>query len=166
MLRSTAMASNKLMWRNDRPWIRAQWIAGAVAAIGMTLSLYFAKFEFGKGFETGDQVKFWQAVVLCTWILGPPLWFWLEYFAFFERTPGLPTDAWERFKYGQEQSAKIWLALITVLLGLYFGKDFTHESSDSKSIQEIVFDRTMPPPGQITSPASKGTKKTKGALAR
>ena len=28
------------------------------------------------------------------------------------------------FKYGQDVSSKIWLAVSTVLLALYFGKDF------------------------------------------
>jgi len=30
---------------------------------------------------------------------------------------------WDNFKYGQEVSSKIWLALVTALTILYFGKD-------------------------------------------
>jgi hypothetical protein len=60
------------------------------------------------------------------WILLAPMWFWFEYFFLFqdETKSGVKL---EEFKHGQDQSAKIWLALVTVLAGLYFGKDLVRE---------------------------------------
>src|SRR5262249_6686731 len=46
----------------------------------------------------------------------------------------------EEFKHGQDQSAKIWLALVSVLAGLYFGKD-------------LVRDEPTPPPTPVSTPA-------------
>lgn len=34
-------------------------------------------------------------------------------------------EMFDRFKYGQEVASKTWLALVTLLTGLYFGKDFS-----------------------------------------
>lgn len=123
------------MWANDKPWIRAQRIMGTLAAIGAIVSLCFGLFGFGIGFDKDNPVKVWQAVILAFWVLTPPLWFWLEYFFFFKDTPCGDRGDFDMFKHGQDQAAKIWLALITVLLGLYFGKDLTRESTPSKSNQ-------------------------------
>ena len=61
-------------------------------------------------------------VVLAAWIVLPPVWFWAEYFLVY-RSGHYPGESLDEFKYGQDQAARIWLALITALLGLYFGKD-------------------------------------------
>ena len=121
------------MWANDKPWIRAQRIMGTLAALGAILSLCFGRLGFGIGFDKDNPVKVWQAGILAFWVLAPPLWFWLEYFFFFKDTPCGDRGAFDMFKHGQDQAAKIWLALITVLLGLYFGKDLTRESTPSKT---------------------------------
>jgi hypothetical protein len=73
---------------------------------------------------TGKQ----KAALLLFWVLVPPVWFWFEYFFLYRYDPlTLPNgDAkpdWDNFKYGQDLSAKIWLALVTALTILYFGKD-------------------------------------------
>jgi hypothetical protein len=57
------------------------------------------------------------------------IWSWIEYFVLYDsEKPQLKPDS-EKFNYGQDRTAKIWLALVTVLLGLYFGKDFARESA-------------------------------------
>jgi hypothetical protein len=92
----------------------------AVATVLGLASLVFARWGFGKKFDPHNKVKLIQAVVLCCWILGPPLWFLFQW-VFYE--PVTQFD-FEHMKYGQELASKAWLALVTVLFGLYFGKDF------------------------------------------
>jgi hypothetical protein len=69
-----------------------------------------------------------QAVVLMAWLVIPPIFFWFEYFGIYRPRQGYksgdaPPADWEMFKYAQDISAKIWLAISTTLLILYFGKD-------------------------------------------
>jgi hypothetical protein len=70
----------------------------------------------------------WEAVVLAAWIVIPPLFFWIEYFGIYRKSRNYQYKApqppdWEMFKYSQDVSAKVWIAVTTVLLVLYFGKD-------------------------------------------
>jgi hypothetical protein len=91
-------------------------------------------------FSYDDGVRVWQAIVLGVWIIVPPVWFWYEYFYLFKRTKDFkqPQD-FERFKYGQEQSAKIWLALVTVLIALYFGPNLLgHEKTSPCTAPQVV----------------------------
>jgi hypothetical protein len=60
--------------------------------------------------------------VLVFWILAPFAWFWLEYFGIY-RYRRDAKESFEYFKYAQDISSKLWLALVTVLTVLYFGKD-------------------------------------------
>ncbi|KKI98105.1 hypothetical protein [Prochlorothrix hollandica] len=68
----------------------------------------------------------WSEVVkkatLGFWVIVPPCWFWYEFCFLYERknTP-FPED-FEKFKYGQELSRNLWLAISAALLLLYFGK--------------------------------------------
>jgi hypothetical protein len=66
--------------------------------------------------------------VLGLWIMVPPIWFWYEYFFLYKDTITAKVEL-DAFKHGQDQSAKIWLALVTILAGLYFGKDLVREPS-------------------------------------
>jgi hypothetical protein len=61
---------------------------------------------------------------LVFWIAIPPAWFWLDYFGLYQYDPvGIGKLDLERFKYGQDVASKIWIALVTALTILYFGKD-------------------------------------------
>ena len=78
--------------------------------------------------KTLSVVGEWKAGILLFWVLMPPVWFWFEYFFLYRYDAlTLPNgDAkadWDSFKYGQDLSAKIWLALVTALTILFFGKD-------------------------------------------
>ena len=48
------------------------------------------------------------------WTLGPPIWFWFEYFWLF-KTFGNP-DKLEEFKHGQQVSASIWAGVIAFMI--------------------------------------------------
>jgi hypothetical protein len=94
-------------------------IVGLLAGVATIASRIFAKWGFGKHFDECRPIKTYQAIVLCVWILLPPVWFGVDYM-FFKEGPHGPFD---RFKFKQEICSKIWLALVTVLTILYFGKD-------------------------------------------
>jgi hypothetical protein len=69
-----------------------------------------------------------KAEILLFWVLAPPCWFWFEYFFLYRYDPKILPNGddkpdWDDFKYGQEVSSKIWLALVTALTILDFGKD-------------------------------------------
>ena len=61
---------------------------------------------------------------LVFWIAIPPAWFWLDYYGLYRYDPvGAGKVDLESFKYGQDVASKIWIALVTALTILYFGKD-------------------------------------------
>ena len=62
-------------------------------------------------------------VFLLFWIAIPPAWFWLDYFGLYRYDPVVGKTDLDSFKYGQDVAARIWLALVTALTILYFGKD-------------------------------------------
>lgn len=71
-----------------------------------------------------------KAILLAFWVIVPPVWFTVDYFIFFNHSRlSAGTDVFERFKYGQDLASKTWLALVTLLTGLYFGKDFSPSQS-------------------------------------
>ena len=101
-----------------KPLLRALQIVGVLLAV---LSLAFGYCGFGLPFAFTDPVKVKQALIVCFWILTPPLWFGFETWA---RSSDVEDDRqFDRLKYNQELASKIWLALVSVLLLLYFGKD-------------------------------------------
>jgi hypothetical protein len=64
--------------------------------------------------------------MLLAWTLLPPVWLWYEYWFLYlkDHRPGLPLPAdLELFKYGQDLSAKMWIAGASSVLVLYFWKD-------------------------------------------
>jgi hypothetical protein len=105
--------------------IAISWISGIVAPA----SLAFAYWGFADKFAKDSPVKVAQAIILVIWIVVPPVWFWFEFFFLYlplTRDPDRPFKmSWDEYKFAVDVSAKIWLALVTALLGLYFGKDFT-----------------------------------------
>jgi hypothetical protein len=58
-----------------------------------------------------DVVYLYGAIIV--WAVGPPVWFWVEYFAVFMRW-GIP-DKFDHFKYGQQVAAAIWAAILASL---------------------------------------------------
>jgi len=91
---------------------------------------------FGLPFNVKCPVKVAEAIVLGLWVLLPPIWFWYEYFFLYKDIPKVEREKIEEFKHGQDQSAKLWLALITVLLGLYFEKDLVKDSP--VEVQKVI----------------------------
>jgi hypothetical protein len=101
-----------------------QWIAGVFSTAALLGSLYFARYGWGQKIETGGRVKILQVIVLVAWTLLPPIWFWAEYiFLFRGAYPNEEKHKLESLKTQQDLSSKIWIAVASVLLILYFWKD-------------------------------------------
>jgi hypothetical protein len=84
----------------------------------------------------GGNLRMWKAILLAPWVIIPPLWFCMEYFYVYT-PPSLSSgvshetqmlelerkkQSFEEFKGGQENAAKVWLAIVTALAVLYFGE--------------------------------------------
>jgi hypothetical protein len=118
-----------MKWGTER--ISTQTVAGFIGGIGLVASLVVGYLGWKVALPTvrsepWDPIKIWEAIIVVAWILLPPLYFWYEYFFIFDRSDA--TEAaklkFEQFKYGQDVSSKIWIAVSSSLLILYFGKDF------------------------------------------
>jgi hypothetical protein len=102
---------------------------GWISAAALIYSLWIGYCGWGAQIHTGETwpaIKIQQAVIIIVWTLLPPIYFWAEFYAIYKpklkdktKTP----DDFDLFKYGQDVSAKIWLAVISALLALYFLKD-------------------------------------------
>jgi len=107
---------------------RVPLVAGALATLGLIGSLIVA----GYGWDTPvpkegpwPRIKILEAIIVVGWLLLPPVYFWYEYFYVYGRTRNAAARAdLESFKYGQDVASKIWIAVVSALLALYFGKDF------------------------------------------
>lgn len=74
-----------------------------------------------------------KACILAAWTVGPPIYFLFEYWRWGPRANVSPD--WEEFKYSQELAAKIWVALVSVLAILYFGKDILDQAGKAAGVQ-------------------------------
>ena len=138
---------------NSTQWGRWQmiifWVALTAAAGSIVLA--FIPKHIAEPFDAKCPIKVGQALVLSMWVLGPPLWFWFEYFFLYRKMADneIRKMKFDEYKHGVDVASKLWLALVTVLLGLYFGKDFSRTPSPSSSgtpqssvTQKIQSDRT------------------------
>jgi len=132
------------------PERRAKWQhrLGAFSGIFLVVSVALGFWEFGQGFKIGDHVKYLQAFFLSVWIVVPPIWFWWEYFYLYKSAPAPKPDL-DEFKHGQDQSSKIWLALVTVLLGMYFGHDLIREPSEKQPNPASQQNQQAPQPAPL-----------------
>ena len=87
---------------------------GLVAALTAVSSLIFGLIYPDK--TCHPLIKHW---ILAIWTLGVPLWFSIEYW-FIYRKWGIPNNL-EFFKHSQDLTAKVWLAVLAILVFLYTG---------------------------------------------
>jgi hypothetical protein len=107
---------------------RYAWV-GAITVAAVTATAILAYCGWGETIEVGKPtcpVKVAQVIVLVAWTVVPPIWFWYEYWfiylkghRFEDRVP----ENFELFKYGQDVSAKIWLAIVSATFVIFFWKD-------------------------------------------
>ena len=104
-------------------------IAGFIATLALVPSLWLAHCGWSKNLpksgEPWDWTKIAQVIVAIAWTVLPPIWFWYEYFFIYRKghADGTQPPDFDMFKYGQDVSAKIWLAVVAALFVLYFHKD-------------------------------------------
>ncbi len=70
-------------------------------------------------FSWSDDIK---KALMGFWIIVPPLWLWFEFCYLYERGITPFANDFEKYKYSQELSKNLWLAISAILLLLYFGK--------------------------------------------
>jgi hypothetical protein len=69
--------------------------------------------------KTADAHPRWDMLNICVlafWTLGPPIWFWTDWYRFPTKLIG--SRKWESMIHGHEVSRNIWLALVVVLAAL------------------------------------------------
>jgi len=105
-----------------------QRITGTMAVLALIGSLWVGYAGWGVPVPKDGPwpcIKIWQAGIVVGWIILPPLYFWCEYFLIYKppEKGNPPKPDFESFKYTQDISSKIWLAVSSALLALYFLKD-------------------------------------------
>lgn len=68
-----------------------------------------------------SPVNWVKEFILIAWIIGPPAWFAVDYFVIY-KAYGVPGSL-EYFKYGQDVASKFWIAVTTLLTGLYLNQE-------------------------------------------
>ena len=111
------------------PWYSIAVVCGCYAA-ALSILYGFEGFGTNRQRENPHAVRI-KAMILGFWVIGPPVWFAIDYFLVFNHKWAQTEhgDVFERFKYGQDVASKVWVALVTLFTGLYFGKDFTPSKS-------------------------------------
>lgn len=117
------------------------WVA-AIAALFALASLAVAAKAWCSA-EVG-----WIYAVIPLWILGPPIWFWCDYFLIY-RKYGDP-DAFDSFKHAQQISLAIWAAVALLLAGLASADHFKTERKGSAAYlckdERVQASTPAPPP--------------------
>ena len=106
-------------------------VVATLSGAGLLWSLYLGWLWFPIKLEPPKPwpiEKMWEVAILIFWTLAPPVSFWAHYFFILDDgkitiVSELEKYKFERYKYGIDVSSKIWIALVSVLFVLYFGKD-------------------------------------------
>jgi hypothetical protein len=59
---------------------------------------------------------------LLLWAVFPPVWFWAEHHLIWATATKDERGDFDEFKHSQELGRNIWLALLGIIVGLYFHK--------------------------------------------
>jgi hypothetical protein len=108
---------------------KPSWVFGSISGAALVASLWIGYRGWDQPIATGSRwpnIKILQAIIIVLWTLLPPLYFWAEFYFYYKprlTDPSKKPDDFDLFKYGQEVSSKIWLAVISALLAIYFLKD-------------------------------------------
>jgi hypothetical protein len=71
----------------------------------------------------GNNYKRLSQIILSIWSVGPPLWFFYEYFYHFPKY-GNAEAGFDGLKAAQDITAKVWAA-IAILLGVFYTMTFS-----------------------------------------
>jgi hypothetical protein len=101
----------------------------------LVFCLAVASAYFGCRWRNNSQKTTSKATILAIWVVGVPTWFAVEYFYIYPKYALAYCD-FDHFKYGQDVATKAWLAVVTILTALYFGKDIQFFASQDKSVKK------------------------------
>jgi hypothetical protein len=97
--------------------------ANLILTIAATVAILVALGSLAAaGFAWFTKNVNWLYAVIPLWIIGPPVWFWFDYF-FVYRKYGDP-EAFDSYKHGQQISLAIWAALAVLLLSVANAEHF------------------------------------------
>jgi hypothetical protein len=97
---------------------RWNWLISIAAASAYAGSAVFVAFHK----QTNETVQnHYSLAFILLWVIGPPLFFLLEYSLVGRREDNRLPDI-EAFKYTQDLCSKLWLAAVGILIFLYAGK--------------------------------------------
>lgn len=87
------------------------WLVVVVASVGVALvgGTVWASYQ-----SMCDKDPIYVYIVIAVWAVGPPIWFWAEYFAIYLRWGN--REAFDLFKYGQQVATAIWAGVFTLLV--------------------------------------------------
>lgn len=114
--------------RGQRLNRRAAWISGVLAVATVVLTW------FALANPAHPCVRYFPLLVL-GWAVGPPLWFWFEYYFVYlaEGAPG--SEEW--FKHGQQVSFAIWAGIALSLGGIASSDRFDAATKSDRSCSVI-----------------------------
>ena len=97
-------------WKNTVVTIVA-WVAAVLGAL--TVVAMFC-------IKSNTNDKLWPQLLLAFWAIVPAIWFWVEYHVVWRGASSANRVRLEEFAQSQETSRNLWLALVAVLLALFF----------------------------------------------
>jgi hypothetical protein len=95
-------------------FVIASIIGGLFAVFCVVFSFYVAETKYS---------DFWRKVIVSAWILGPPLYFANEWGLLRKFGRQMGDKRFERHKHTTSLVTKLWLAIGTVVVGLYYGDE-------------------------------------------
>jgi hypothetical protein len=114
------MAEHQPIYKNNKsPTVV---VAAAFASIGLLLLTIAVAVD---AWMTCDPTFLY--IVGAVWAVGPPSWFWYEYFYLFPKY-GDP-DGFERLKYGQQVAVAIWAGVALAVFALLSSEHFKPEKT-------------------------------------
>ena len=115
----TFKIATAVQWLATPPQVA--WVGGVLYALSLCLAVIGWKHPL----KHMHWTKIMQLIMLTFWTIVPPVVFWIDFYFLkkYDEKPPSGEGAFDAYKYGIELSSKIWIALSSVLLFLYFGRD-------------------------------------------
>jgi hypothetical protein len=91
-------------------------VVGTIAAVLAIFSVIVAASStlWPKEWEKGKKIA--GRVIVGLWVLGPPIWFWVDWYYL---TAGMGKERLEYISHLHDVGRNIWLALVVVLAALF-----------------------------------------------
>lgn len=87
------------------------WLVFSTAVVGVAIvvATIWASYQ-----SMCDKDPIYVYVMIAVWAVGPPVWFWAEYFAIYCRWG--KRESFDLFKYGQQVATAIWAGVFALLI--------------------------------------------------